>query len=194
MINSKCAGCRGWSPSESLDSPRKDTEDEMEAKVEKMSSAVKSILECVGENPEREGLAKTPERFAKAMMFFTNGYTQTLSDIINDAIFDEQHDELVLVKDIDLFSMCEHHLVPFVGKAHVCYLPNRKVIGLSKIARIVEMYSRRLQVQERLTKDIAKAVLEAVSPTGVGVIVEAWETDIFKHKDSGKEPLQVTSV
>lgn len=163
----------GWGPEKSQAPARKDTEDVVKEKVGKMSSAMTTVIECIGEDPEREGLLKTPERFAKAMMFFTKGYTESLSEIINDAIFDEKHDELVIVKDIDLFSMCEHHLVPFVGKAHICYLPNKKVIGLSKIARIVEMYSRRLQVQERLTKDIAKALLTAVKPTGVGVIIEA---------------------
>jgi len=162
-----------WNEESITRSPRKDTEDVVKKKVEAMSSAVTSVLQCIGEDPEREGLVKTPERFAKAMMFLTKGYTETLSDITNNAIFNEHHDEMVIVKDIELFSLCEHHLVPFIGKAHVCYLPNQKVIGLSKIARIVEMYSRRLQVQERLTKEIAKSLLEAVEPTGVGVVIEA---------------------
>jgi len=162
-----------WNEDSITRSPRKDTEDVVKKKVEAMSSAVTSVLQCIGEDPEREGLVKTPERFAKAMMFLTKGYTETLSDITNNAIFNEHHDEMVIVKDIELFSLCEHHLVPFIGKAHVCYLPNQKVIGLSKIARIVEMYSRRLQVQERLTKEIAKSLLEAVEPTGVGVVIEA---------------------
>eukprot|EP00794_Sanderia_malayensis_P020148 gene20148-22122_t len=153
---------------------RKDEEDDDQNRMATMANAVKDILTSIGENPQREGLLRTPERFAKAMMFFTKGYTQTVSDLVNNAVFDEQHSELVLVKDIDLFSMCEHHLVPFVGKAHVGYLPNRKVLGLSKIARLVEMFSRRLQVQERLTKEVAKAVLDAIAPTGVGVIIEAW--------------------
>ena len=149
------------------------TADSREENIEAMSKSVKSILEAIGEDPTREGLLDTPERYAKAMMFFTKGYTEDLSEVTNGAIFNEDHDELVLVKDIQLFSMCEHHLVPFYGKAHVAYLPQGKVIGLSKLARIVEMYSRRLQVQERLTKQIALAIHEAVEPSGVGVVIEA---------------------
>ncbi|ROT75775.1 GTP cyclohydrolase 1 [Penaeus vannamei] len=126
----------------------------------------------LGEDPSREGLLKTPERAAKAMLFFTKGYDQTIDDVMNGAVFDEDHDDLVIVKDIEMFSVCEHHLVPFWGKVSVGYLPNKKVLGLSKVARIVEIFSRRLQVQERLTKQIALAVVEAIQPTGVGVVVE----------------------
>lgn len=121
----------------------------------------------------REGLAKTPERAAKAMLYFTKGYQETVADVLNDAIFTEDNDGMVIVKDIEMFSMCEHHLVPFAGKVHIGYLPNGKVIGLSKLARIVEVYSRRLQVQERLTKQIAVALNDAIQPAGVGVIIEA---------------------
>ncbi|XP_074652736.1 GTP cyclohydrolase 1-like [Tubulanus polymorphus] len=141
--------------------------------VEGISEAYRDILVHVGEDISREGLLKTPDRAAKAMMFFTKGYEEKISEILNDAIFDEDHDEMVIVKDIEMFSMCEHHLVPFIGKVSVGYLPNKKVLGLSKIARIVEVYSRRLQVQERLTKQIAVALTEAVQPAGVGVIIEA---------------------
>ncbi|VDP98435.1 unnamed protein product [Trichobilharzia regenti] len=136
-------------------------------------SAFHKILIAVGEDPNREGLLKTPERAAKAMLYFTKGYEERVSDILNGAIFEENHDEIVLVKDIEMFSMCEHHMIPFIGRVSIGYLPNKKVLGLSKLARIVEVYSRRLQVQERLTKEIATALNEAVNPRGVGVIIEA---------------------
>ncbi|XP_018916988.1 GTP cyclohydrolase 1 isoform X2 [Bemisia tabaci] len=143
-----------------------------EALLPDMSRSYRLLLTSLGENPDRQGLLKTPERAAKAMLFFTKGYDQTLEDVLNDAVFDEDHDEMVVVKDIEMFSMCEHHLVPFYGKVSIGYLPCKKILGLSKLARIVEIYSRRLQVQERLTKQIALAVTKAVEPAGVAVVVE----------------------
>ncbi|CAG9769277.1 unnamed protein product [Ceutorhynchus assimilis] len=143
-----------------------------EALLPEMSRSFRLLLGSLGENPDRQGLLKTPERAAKAMLFFTKGYDQNLEEVLNNAIFDEDHDEMVVVKDIEMFSMCEHHLVPFYGKVSIGYLPSGKVLGLSKLARIVEIYSRRLQVQERLTKQIAVAVLKAVQPNGVAVIIE----------------------
>ncbi|KAF2153457.1 GTP cyclohydrolase I [Myriangium duriaei CBS 260.36] len=149
------------------------TPEQEEERLKKLSGAVKTLLECIGEDPEREGLHGTPERYAKAMMFFTKGYEENLRDIVNGAVFHEDHDELVIVKDIEVFSLCEHHLVPFTGKMHIGYIPNRRVLGLSKIARIAEMFSRRLQVQERLTKQVALALSEVLKPQGVAVVMES---------------------
>lgn len=146
---------------------------EKEAAHLDLETAYATILRGLGENPEREGLLSTPKRAVKAMQFFTKGYNETVYDILNDAIFDEGHDEMVIVKDIDMFSLCEHHLVPFFGKVHIGYLPNKKVVGLSKLARVAEIFSRRLQVQERLTKQIAVALTEALKPAGVAVVIEA---------------------
>ncbi|AGF52698.1 GTP cyclohydrolase I [Synechocystis sp. PCC 6803] len=145
----------------------------VELNKEKMMDAVRVMLESVGEDPEREGLLKTPKRVAEAMQFLTQGYDQSLEKLVNGAIFDEGHNEMVLVRDIDFFSLCEHHMLPFMGKAHLAYIPNQKVVGLSKLARIVEMFSRRLQVQERLTRQIAEAVQEILDPQGVAVVMEA---------------------
>lgn len=144
-----------------------------EVSNEEMSEAVRTILLGVGEDPEREGLLKTPKRVAEAMRFLTSGYNQSLEELVNGAIFDEGHNEMVLVRDINFFSLCEHHMLPFMGRAHVAYIPNEKVVGLSKLARIVEMYARRLQVQERLTRQIAEAVQAVLEPKGVAVVMEA---------------------
>ncbi|XP_074250022.1 GTP cyclohydrolase 1 isoform X1 [Saimiri boliviensis] len=193
-------------PADGWKGERPRSEEDNELNLPNLAAAYSSILSSLGENPQRQGLLKTPWRAATAMQFFTKGYQETISemgycsvtqaglririlgsgdppalpyqstgitDVLNDAIFDEDHDEMVIVKDIDMFSMCEHHLVPFVGKVHIGYLPNKQVLGLSKLARIVEIYSRRLQVQERLTKQIAVAITEALRPAGVGVVVEA---------------------
>ncbi|KAH8314376.1 hypothetical protein KR059_004967 [Drosophila kikkawai] len=143
-----------------------------EALLPDMARSYRLLLGGLGENPDRQGLIKTPERAAKAMLYFTKGYDQSLEDVLNGAVFDEDHDEMVVVKDIEMFSMCEHHLVPFYGKVSIGYLPCNKILGLSKLARIVEIFSRRLQVQERLTKQIAVAVTQAVQPAGVAVVVE----------------------
>ncbi len=143
------------------------------AKLASLEKSFHDILEAVGENPTREGLLKTPNRAARAYEFLTNGYRQSIDDIVNDAIFSSDASEIVLVKDIELYSMCEHHLLPFIGKAHVAYIPNGKVIGLSKIARIVDIFARRLQIQEQLTVQIADALMKTLHPAGVAVVVEA---------------------
>jgi GTP cyclohydrolase I len=133
----------------------------------------REILVGLGENPDREGLVDTPKRAAKAMQYLCHGYDQTLEDIVNGALFASDSDEMVIVKDIELYSLCEHHLLPFIGKAHVAYIPTGKVLGLSKIARIVDMYARRLQIQENLTRQIADAVQEVTHAAGVAVVIEA---------------------
>ncbi|MDZ8186909.1 MAG: GTP cyclohydrolase I FolE [Nostoc sp. ChiSLP02] len=144
-----------------------------EEQMDQMMDAVRTLILGVGEDPEREGLLKTPKRVAEAMRFLTSGYNQSLEQLVNDAIFDEGHNEMVLVRDINFFSLCEHHMLPFMGRAHVAYIPNQKVVGLSKLARIVEMYSRRMQVQERLTRQIAEAIQTILEPQGVAVVMEA---------------------
>ncbi|KAK4056639.1 hypothetical protein OIO90_002191 [Microbotryomycetes sp. JL221] len=140
---------------------------------QKLSNAVRTLLECIGEDPDRDGLVKTPERYAKALLWMTKGYEEKLPDVIGNAIFAEDHEEMVIVRDIDVFSLCEHHMVPFTGKVSIGYIPNKFVLGLSKLARIAETFSRRLQVQERLTKQIAMAIDEAIRPMGVAVVMEA---------------------
>ncbi|KAF9482023.1 GTP cyclohydrolase I [Pholiota conissans] len=162
----------GW-PAKSTVSRLNATPEEREARERKMEAAVRTILECIGEDPSREGLLRTPTRYAQALMWMTRGYEERLTDVINDAVFAEDHDEMVLVRNIDISSLCEHHLVPFTGKIAIAYIPNQLVLGLSKLARIAETFSRRLQVQERLTKQIAIAVQEAIKPRGVAVVMEA---------------------
>ena len=142
-------------------------------RIEKLAYHYREILSLLGEDPQREGLIKTPERVAKAMSFVTKGYTQDPVEIITSAIFKEEYQQMVLVKDIELFSMCEHHMMPFVGKAHVAYIPNGRITGLSKIARVVECFARRLQVQERLTVQIRDCIQQALNPIGVAVVIEA---------------------
>ncbi|TSA02509.1 MAG: GTP cyclohydrolase I FolE [Nitrospiraceae bacterium] len=138
-----------------------------------MQALVEQILVVLGEDPARDGLVKTPERVAKAFRFFTQGYQEDLEEILNGALFPIEYDEMVVIRDIDFFSLCEHHLLPFYGKCHVAYLPNGRIVGLSKIPRLVEVYSRRLQVQERLTVQIAEALQQKLNPQGVAVVMEA---------------------
>jgi GTP cyclohydrolase I len=142
-------------------------------KIDSIEQAYRDLLEAIGENPERQGLMKTPARAARALEFLTQGYRQSVAEIVNDAIYDSDASEIILVKDIELYSMCEHHLLPFIGRAHVAYIPNGKVIGLSKMARIVDVFARRLQIQENLTTQVADALMDVLSPEGVAVVIEA---------------------
>ncbi|MBI2677610.1 MAG: GTP cyclohydrolase I FolE [Candidatus Koribacter versatilis] len=133
----------------------------------------RELLVRLGEDPQREGLRRTPERMAKALQYLTKGYQEDPKDVLNDALFSEDYDEMVIVKDVEMFSMCEHHVLPFYGKVHVAYVPNGKVIGLSKVPRLIDVFARRLQVQERLTTQIAETIMETIQPQGVGVVIEA---------------------
>ena len=147
-----------------------------DAKIAELMVHYREILRLLGEDPEREGLIKTPERVAKAMSFITKGYAQDPIAILQSAMFKEEYQQMVLVKDIELFSVCEHHMLPFIGKAHVAYIPNGYITGLSKIARVVECFARRLQVQERLTVQIRDSIQQALNPVGVAVVIEASHT------------------
>ncbi len=140
--------------------------------LNKIKELTRDLLDEIGENPDREGLLKTPERVAKAWEFFSQGYSTDIQEIVNGAIFDEDCSEMVVVRDIEFFSMCEHHMIPFFGRCHVGYLPNKKIIGLSKIPRIVDVFSQRLQVQERLTTQVAETLMDILDPKGVGVVME----------------------
>jgi GTP cyclohydrolase IA len=144
--------------------------DEREAEL---AALVRRQLELLGEDPDRTGLLKTPERVAKSLAFLTRGYAQDAASVIGDALFEESHESMVMVRDIELYSLCEHHMLPFFGRAHVAYIPNGRIVGLSKMARIVDVFARRLQVQERLTEQVARALESALHPRGVGVVIEA---------------------
>jgi GTP cyclohydrolase I len=154
----------------------------------------RELLTRLGEDPDRDGLVKTPERMEKSMAYLTRGYTQDVATVLHNALFDVDYDEMVIVKDIEFYSMCEHHLLPFFGKAHVAYVPNGKVIGLSKIPRLVDVFARRLQVQERLTRQIAEAITEAIHPQGVAVIMEASHLCMMMRGVEKQHSATVTSA
>jgi GTP cyclohydrolase I len=154
---------------------------------------IRAVLAGIGEDPEREGLKRTPERVEKALKFLTQGYAQDVKTLLNNALFTVEYDEMVIIKDIDVYSLCEHHLLPFYGKAHVAYIPNGKVLGLSKVPRLVDMFARRLQVQERLTVQIADAITEAISPKGVGVVIEAMHFCMLMRGVEKQNSVAVTS-
>lgn len=159
-----------------------------------MQESFKKIIEAVGENPDREGLRDTPKRAAVAMQFMTQGYQQSVEKIVNGALFQSDSDEMILVKNIELYSLCEHHLLPFIGKCHVAYLPKGKIIGLSKIARIVDMFARRMQVQENLTREIANTISEITGAQGVGVIIEAKHLCMMMRGVEKQNSVMTTSV
>lgn len=150
------------------------TGEDKDDRLQKMARAMKTVIECMGEDVDREGLESTPMRAAKALQFFTKGYCQSINEVVGEGVFNEEtNNDMVIVRNIDIHSLCEHHMVPFSGKVHIAYIPNGKILGLSKLARIADVYSRRLQVQERLTRQIATAIMDLVGAKGVGVMVEA---------------------
>jgi GTP cyclohydrolase I len=158
------------------------------------ADAVRRQLGLMGENPDREGLAKTPARVARSMAFLTQGYQQDARTVIGDAMFEEEHSNMILVRDIELYSMCEHHMLPFFGKAHIAYIPDGKIVGLSKLARVVDIFARRLQVQERLTFEIAQALTDVLKPRGVGVVIEAAHLCMMMRGVQKQNSTTVTSA
>jgi GTP cyclohydrolase I len=155
---------------------------------------IRRELELIGEDPRREGLLKTPERVAKSMRFLTQGYASSAEEVVGKGIFKEEHDNMIMVRDIELYSLCEHHMLPFFGKAHVAYIPNGKIVGLSKIPRIVDVYARRLQVQERLTEQIAEGLCGVLNPSGVGVVIEAYHLCMMMRGVQKQNSKTITSA
>ncbi|MBI4482818.1 MAG: GTP cyclohydrolase I FolE [Acidobacteria bacterium] len=164
-----------------------------EVRYPKLEALVEEVLRQMGEDPTRDGLLDTPRRVAEALRYLTSGYGKNPADVLNRALYTVAYDEMVLIKDIDMFSLCEHHILPFFGKCHVAYIPNKKVIGLSKIARLVEMYSRRLQLQERLTCQIAETINDTINPQGVGVVIEAQHLCMIMRGVEKQNSVAVTS-
>ena len=165
-----------------------------DARTTSIAPLVHELLRALGEDPEREGLRATPRRVDESLRWLTRGYTTCVDDVVAGAVFEERHESMVVVRDIELYSLCEHHLLPFFGKAHVAYLPNGKIIGLSKIPRIVEVFARRLQVQERMTDEIADAIMRALDPLGVGVVIEAYHLCMMMRGVEKQNSKTITSA
>jgi GTP cyclohydrolase IA len=168
--------------------------DDAPAHDRELEALVRRQLALLGEEPEREGLLKTPQRVANSLTWLTRGYRLDVADVVGDAVFEESHENMVMVRDIELYSMCEHHMLPFFGKAHIAYLPDRKIVGLSKLPRIVEVFARRLQVQERLTEQIAGAIEEVLKPLGVGVVIEAYHLCMMMRGVEKQNSKTITSA
>ncbi len=165
-----------------------------DARVLEFENVVRRQLELLGEDPTREGLERTPSRVARSMAFLTRGYGQKVEDVVGEGVFAESHENMVMVRDIELYSMCEHHMLPFFGKAHIAYIPNGKIVGLSKLPRIVDMFARRLQVQERLTSEIAEAIRDVLAPHGVGVVIEAYHLCMMMRGVEKQNSKTITSA
>jgi len=170
------------------------TEEEAAGAADPLAEAVRTLIRGVGEDPARDGLQRTPRRVAQSMRFLTSGYHQDVDQVLNDALYSVAYDEMVIVKDIEIFSLCEHHLLPFFGRCHVAYIPTQKVIGLSKIPRLVDVFARRLQVQERLTTQIAETIMEKIKPLGVGVVIEAKHLCMIMRGVEKQNSVAVTSA
>ena len=162
--------------------------------MDELQELIRRQIELIGEDPNREGLLRTPRRVAEAFMFLAGGYTENPKEVLNDALFESTSDEMVIVKDIDFYSLCEHHMLPFFGKCHVAYLPTKKVVGLSKIPRLVDVYARRLQIQERMTQEIATMLMELIQPAGVGVVVEAQHLCMMMRGVQKQNSYAITSA
>jgi GTP cyclohydrolase I len=184
----------GLYKADSLDDGFEDTDAEGTPGSSEFEGLIQRELQLLGEDPAREGLVRTPARVARAMKFLTQGYSSSAAEVVGNGVFEEEHDNMIMVRDIELYSMCEHHMLPFFGKAHVAYIPNGKIVGLSKIPRIVDVFARRLQVQERLTEEIAEGLCSVLQPSGVGVVIEAYHLCMMMRGVQKQNSKTITSA